>query len=508
MLSPKSLLVTCATLLCLENREGITTSPSNELVKEVLGSLPIPETTIDTDHSRQTFLELRNVVNWLNIQPKTNWPTETEILQKIQMAAREEVYLYEAILNALMTPGDVKQLTKLILGYRGTLSTHVNEERILGIMKETSNALLFKRHMISDVKDVILEMGERLKPFVESRSKSAHPALRSSMSTDDADGLAKHFEDVKIMTSSEGGMRTGWQAMNRFLGPNEVMKRGEFVLMSALQHNFKTGTMLSLYTHFALFNKPFLRDPTKIPLLYFVTLENEVPDNVLWLYRYMKENETGVAVIDSEVNPQEAAAYVIGKLSENGFKVIMDRFDPTEFNAAGFLARLDQLQAEGYEIIALLVDYLNMVSKTGIDFKVAGDDIRYLFRRIRNYTSPRGILTLTPHQMSSDAVSLLRENIEDFVKTVANKNYYDGCKRLGQEPDLEFFQHIVKTGGKSYLTLQRGKHRNVVCAEKNMYFVLPFQEIGTIPWDIDKEDSSVAFPGGGGQADGEAPWWG
>jgi hypothetical protein len=99
--------------------------------------------------------------------------------------------------------------------------------------------------------------------------------------------------------------------------------------------------------------------------------------------------------------------------------------------------------------------------------------------------------------------------VEDFVKVVANKGYYDGCKRLGQEPDLEMFIHIVKVHGSSYLTIQRGKHRSAVTPEKDLYCVLPFKEIGTIPWDIDKEQEiTVAMPGGGeiGGAD-EIPWW-
>lgn len=99
----------------------------------------------------------------------------------------------------------------------------------------------------------------------------------------------------------------------------------------------------------------------------------------------------------------------------------------------------------------------------------------------------RGITTITPHQLSSDALQLTRENVEDFVKTVANRGYYDGCRRLGQEPDLEFTAHIVKFKQQSFLTINRGKHRNTVTSQDDQYLILPFSPIGTIPWDIDKE---------------------
>lgn len=101
----------------------------------------------------------------------------------------------------------------------------------------------------------------------------------------------------------------------------------------------------------------------------------------------------------------------------------------------------------------------------------------------------RSILFITPHQLSSDALQLQRENTEDFVKVIANRGYYDGCRRLGQEPDLEIHHHLVKYQGKTYLAMQRGKHRNTVTSEELQYLLLPLSAAGTIPWDIDKEES-------------------
>ena len=146
--------------------------------------------------------------------------------------------------------------------------------------------------------------------------------------------------------------------------------------------------MLSLFTQIALFNKPCLRDKTRKPLLLFVSFENEIQDNLLWIYRYLKENDTGEAVIDADVNIDEAARYVSERLRETGFEIRMDRFDPTEFGPASFVSYLDSLYADGYEIVGLVVDYLNMLPKTGIEAKTAGDDIRLLFRRLRNYCAP------------------------------------------------------------------------------------------------------------------------
>lgn len=507
MSSHKQLLVSCITLLCLEHRDDSPASASTELISDVIETIQVKETSIDSDHGRQTFLELRKLVVELNCKTVNEFPSLMEVLQNVQVCAREESYLFEAVAAAVneVFP-DGLSIMQRINEKRNVLRDHLNDTKISQIMKEYSQKILFNAVGSTNSINLIREMSARLDPYVQARADARHPAEIGTVDFDDPELVAKYFEAVKETMSIEGAFKTGWKCFNRMLGKLGAIRRGEFILGGGLQHNFKTGLALTLFSHICLFNKPFMRDKNKKPLCLFVTLENELSDNLLILYKYLMENETGVAVDETQINAVEATTYISARLQETGFKVLITRFDPTEFTISGFTNWLDGLQAQGYEIQYLCVDYLNMLPKTGLDAKVAGDDIRLLFRRMRNYTAPRGITFFSPHQLSSDALGLLRDNTEDFVKIVANKGYYDGCKRLGQEPDLELIFHIVKIRGKSYFTIQRGKHRNTVTSEADQYCVLPFAPIGTIPWDIDKEvDYGLrALPGMSGEPGDEA----
>jgi hypothetical protein len=103
----------------------------------------------------------------------------------------------------------------------------------------------------------------------------------------------------------------------------------------------------------------------------------------------------------------------------------------------------------------------------------------------------------------------VRQGIEDFVKEIEGKGYYDSCGTIDQEVDLELFIHIVKVNGESYLTVQRGKHRKVKpTPEKHRYFVLPFSPVGGVRDDVLGQDTARKHAGGGviGSAD-ERPWW-
>lgn len=104
---------------------------------------------------------------------------------------------------------------------------------------------------------------------------------------------------------------------------------------------------------------------------------------------------------------------------------------------------------------------------------------------------------------------MIRDGKTDFVKELPGKGYYDGCRTIDNEVDLEIFSHIEKSNGKAYLTLQRGKHRiNGVTPAEYLYCVLPFQPDGGILDDINGPDTTRSKVGGGpiGTRE-EKPFW-
>ena len=93
---------------------------------------------------------------------------------------------------------------------------------------------------------------------------------------------------------------------------------------------------------------------------------------------------------------------------------------------------------------------------------------------------------------------LIRQgNEENFVKDIANKGYYDSCKTIDQEVDWEIYIHIVKADSKSWLTVQRGKHRLIKqTPEEHKFCVLEFHDVGDLREDINGADTTRKKPGG------------
>lgn len=156
----------------------------------------------------------------------------------------------------------------------------------------------------------------------------------------------------------------------------------------------------------------------------------------------------------------------------------------------------------------MFLDYLNMMSKRGCTMGAQGQDVRDLFRRTRNFTSKKGIACVTPHQLSTEALQLVRMGAENFVQEIANKAYWDSCKTIAQEVDMEIYQHIVKVNDESYLAIQRGKHRKVsITNPRDLYTVYKFEKIGGIVDDLFGKDMSRKTIGGSTMADGGGDTW-
>jgi hypothetical protein len=176
----------------------------------------------------------------------------------------------------------------------------------------------------------------------------------------------------------------------------------------------------------------------------------------------------------------------------------MLRVDPTQWTYRSICNKVLEYEAEGYEIHVLMLDYLAMVPTTGCSIGPMGSDLRDMFRRLRNFTNPKKITLITPHQLSTEAKMLIRDGRQDFVKDVANKGYSDKCRTIDNELDLEYYIHIEKVNGVSYLTFQRGKHRGVgIIPDSRKYFVLQFHDIGGVRDDLGKANTTLRKPGGG-----------
>lgn len=522
----KLLLIRAATLVYKDSQLKEPSLTSSNLIKELLATIKFPESSSEMDRSREMLLSLRSTLNWMLDYPAGDTLDRSAVLQRIRINTADEESLYyafeEGIRDSADTDENILKLKKQCVQLRVELRDHINQTNITEVLKQYYTQANFRPEQVS-WGTVISELTEKLEKFKTTDSEEFKiGGMIDMVDLSDSDNVCRMFEKAGAETSLEGILKLGWQAINRMLGDHGGLRRGEFVLIGALQHNYKTGFTLNMFKHLCLYNKPYMRDQTKKPLILHISAENELHMNVVQLYISLRENETGVLEDETRFkdpnipleerleNIRQAQRYIYERMSENGYHVIMGRCDPSNTTFQSICDMVTNFEAQGYEIHAIVFDYLNMCNKAGcLQGGPTGSDTRDLFRRVRNFMAPRGITFITPAQLSTEAKKMVRAGVTDFVKHLEGKGYYDSCGTVDQEVDLEIFIHKEVVNGESFLTVQRGKHRKPRDTDiKLRYTVLPFQQAGGVRDDINGPDTSRRVAGGGTAGSGnEVPWF-
>lgn len=507
----KFILLQCIALLFHESQLDSRTSDSKALVKQAINTIKLPEASITLDQNREILVSLRATTLYMVELEQGARIEHDHFIQRIRVGLAGDASLLQTFEKALTLIDNESDTKRRVLDYRKSLNGFIREINIKESLKKFYTQTHFSDEPV-DWRNIVPEILGEMEKYNLTDGDGQPAGVVDAVDFDNIASIEDAVERSQKENTSEGMISSGWQGQNRLTGGTTFYRRGDFVVVGALQHNFKSGWMNSHARDIPMYNTPYMIDPTKKPLILGITTENSVKDNLMWLYSNLKGIETGEAVDVRTVSPGEISRYVKEKLEVNGYAIKMYRVDPSDYSFRDFFDLILRLESEGYEIHACLFDYLNMISKKGIEKGPMGSDIRELFRRVRNFCSPRGILFMTPHQLSSEAKALLRTGIssEDFVKEIANKGYWDSCRVIDQEVDLEIYIHIVNRDGVKWITVMRGKHRKFeITDEKDLYYAMKFDPVTTLPPDIGGVDRSVPKVGANKTASGqlEMPWY-
>lgn len=504
-------LVKCVTLLYRESLVSNKTENSCDLIRSILETIRLPEVIINYNKEKDILTALKQTVLEMCENSVDFEYDKTMLLQTLKGICDADTTLYDLFIQGIETELSEASLKRTIVNIRKSLHNHFREKKVEEILTKSTNDFRFKRDSIRNVHTWISELCSQLEPF-QIGAVGKDPAIVSEVDIGNTNQTAVVFEEIKNMENGTSLLKTGWQEFNSMLQGG--FRRGEEVMVGALQHKYKTGFTLSLFAQIAMYNKPMMIDATKKPLLLRISFEDDLTNNFKFLYEYFRNHEKRNS--PETYNPEAStdkdviASYIKEKLQVNGYEVKFLRVNPSDWTYMHVCNKITELEAEGYEIHMLMLDYLAMLPTTGCTVGPAGTDMRDMYRRIRNFCSPRKITVITPHQLSTEAKQLIRDGRQNFVKEVEGKGYLAGCKQLDQELDLELYIHIEKFQGQYYLTIQRGKHRGVPVLEDELkYFALPFPKKGPILEDVGRANSAVRKLGGApiGSGGEETPFW-
>lgn len=494
----KLLLITAITLLYRESQTGSNQSRPVELITKVINHIRTGEIDATLDRESAMINDLKGIlVNMLNAPVDETYDVGL-LLQKVQIICEPDPVLFEAFRDNIIIDCGKEEAKKVSLACQLEIRKFFKGVDAKEILNKYAYKAKFRPDEITNISSFIREMVSELEPF-QTNIAEKDPAVVASVKLSDLDALTEVFDRAKKRRDGSGSLITGWQGLNEMLD-GVGLRRGELLTVAALQHGNKSGFTRMLFKQIAMYNTPVMEDPNKKPALVHYSFEDELETNVDYWYRNIYENEHKIKVTrDMLVNTpsSEKSRYVYEKLSATGYEIFLHRINPSEWTFRDIQNDLIRIETEGYEIHCCTIDYLSMIPTTGCTIGPAGVDIRDLFRRMRNFCSAHKITLITPHQLSTEAKMMARDEVANFIQKLVGGGYYSGTKQLDQEIDTELFIHRTKAAnGKWYQEIQRGKRRDgEIVPDSKLYFCMQFQDIGTLPDDLNGPSLRLERPG-------------
>lgn len=493
------LLVKSITLMYRESLLNMEEDSTKDLVRKVIEAIKTPEVSIGITKDLEIINALKATATEMVNHDKSHKYQKDILLQQLQVNCGADESTYESLQSGIepeMTE-DENKLT--VINIRTAIATHFKHGKIEEVLSKRFSEFKFKRSSIKNINKWINTMIAELEPF-QVVGQERDSAIIDEVDISDKESINRVYASIKEENEGGGGFITGFQGINRMIGGK--FRLGEQWGLYGLQHNYKTGFSLTIFKQICMYNTPTLKDPKKKPLLLRISFEDSLVLNFQYLYKNMWENETGKVLSKKDLAEMDIGVmteYVTNKLSATGFHVKLLFVNPSDWTYKDICNLVLKYEAEGYEVQMVMVDYLTKISKEGCTQGATGQDVRNLFERIKAFMASKGILFITPHQLSTEAKGLMRDGYNDFVKRLPGGGYTADSKQIDQVIDGELFFHIERLKGKNeaYFTVQGGKLRRIEQVdEDDKYCVYKFVRKGVILDDLNKPDSSMLKVGG------------
>ena len=287
-------------------------------------------------------------------------------------------------------------------------------------------------------------------------------------------------------------LRTGFQGLNIACGPRGGLGLGESVNVNGCSGMYKTGILTDLAESITLFNIPPLSIIEQgIPLVLFISLENEANKNMVSWYKKAYARRYGKLpdkILESTA-PDVAKFIADTYGGTTGYKLIIEMRRGSIFTYELFQKTVEEYEMLGYRVVCVVVDYLKKMSLSNklltTSSKKEDSLINFLFELMCTYTKSKRITFITANQLNREAIAIANSGRPNVCKLFGSQLIGSALGAL-QEVDLNMFIHLeYNQYGTRFFTLAIDKHRYVTGVPKaHLYYAQPFHEIYGLEYDV------------------------
>lgn len=354
----------------------------------------------------------------------------------------------------------------------GTLSlTFLYEEIDRGID-------LFTRFKAADSTN-ITKLGEEIKEYVSNLNTMFRRAQVQSVTNEmfslEPNALVNILDNVRIeLTNEYRKLYTGMVGFNQLIGGG--FENTRCYLFLGITGIGKSLSLLNLAYQMKKYNKNFKpKDPTKIPTIVYLTMENTVTETVDRLFQIatgdnLRNYSTQEAV---DILKSTGELYLTDESPIN----LLIKYQPNKSVDTGYLYTLtEDLEDEGYEVICMIQDHVKRIRAASgqTDVRLELGDV---INEMKTFAILKDIPIITVSHLNRDAAKIIdtaptRSN-KDIVRLLGKSNIGESLLMLDNVDYAGIIHVEYDQQENKYMSFKNIKKR-IGCVRDYLY--QPFRE--------------------------------
>lgn len=446
------------------NRKDVFT-PDDELIevyKSLIKTIIAEEVTLENKTASKILLLKVKSIEILKSHPVVRDLLTDVISAEEPISARQIDEYLKRIRNTLLH-ADVDDFNRKIFARSRKIS------EIMDVEEQEAELLKIKQMFDDSVKSI-----------EKRQSSSDVKASETYVSLSDKDSILRAL-NTYVDRNVSGVIRTGLQGLNKALGVRGGFGLGEAVVFAASSHNYKSGMLVSMMLWSVIYNK-IVVEPGKKALIYFVSLENEVNQNLMDVFKTLYGRIEKRHVDLNTISTEEIMDWLMKYFARFDVELFIDRYNPHEFSFNKFTHRYNGFADMGYQMIHFVLDYMS--EARGIDpgdtFSSQGQIqlIKENYLKFANHAKSQGYLLSTGHQLTKRAEEIAGQT--RYAVKKFNPSLMADSSDVHRIIDVLFFLQLENNiDNHKFLTVQNRKNRgNKDTPEKDKFFAYPFTEFG------------------------------
>lgn len=443
---------------------------------------------------RIQYINLRNLIYMLDVDKYANDPEKNKRIYFIKKAleARLEKNIQDKNLILKFVNGGLLDSNLLDVSTYKPLSNN----EIEWVNETVSEAI--KYTFVYERQDYMLDLWNRFKSAdyrsvgsitseIEAATAELNTLFRKAKVDQNSDRtfslsaesmeatLTDAFNEV---TSSYRKLVTGMQGFNQLIGGG--FENTRVYLLLGLTGAGKSMVLLNTAYQLKKYNKGYkCKDPTKRPCIVILTMENTVTETIQRLFQISTGED-----FTKQTSPQE----IIQKLRQEGELYLTDespidliiKFKPNKSEDTSYLYTLvEDLEDEGYETIALILDHAKRIRSTerNSDVRLELGDV---INELKTFAMIKDIPVITNSHLNRDAARTIDESAgkskSDLTRMLGKSNIGESMLML----DNVDFACIVNP------EFDKDKHKWMVCREIKTRVKI-MREYVCLPFDVNNQ---------------------